>query len=310
MSPYQDDDFSKAYTTALYQTKGTVNINVRVKSDENLEIDLLFVSNLDSPAWATEDLGLFDELMRVHPTIFVEHYSGYLKPSHIIRCITRYDLYTSGEEKELKKRNETFTEAQKPFTWILVTGCSQKILQSFTGSIDPQLGAGVYRLAEGVRIGIVVIRELPETPATLWLRGLGKDKILTQAFAKIGELPPTRRERNDILEVCIKHFKYLSEKSATGLTPEEEDFMKTMEEIDTLYKSEMNRSRLDGKCELILRQLTRRVGNLSIADADGKPFETQTRVKALPLDRLEELGEALLDFTQMNDLLAWFETNG
>jgi Domain of unknown function (DUF4351) len=52
------------------------------------------------------------------------------------------------------------------------------------------------------------------------------------------------------------------------------------------------------------------VGNLSIADADGKPFETQTRVKALPLDRLEELGEALLDFTQMNDLLAWFETNG
>jgi hypothetical protein len=203
--------------------------------------------------------------MRVHPTIFVEHYGGgYLKPSHIIRCITRYDPYTSGEEKELKKRNETFTETQKPFTWILVTGCSQKILQSFTGSIDPILGAGVYRLAEGLRIGIVVIRELPETPATLWLRGLGKDKILTQAFANISELPQTRRERNDILEVCIKHFKYLSEKSATGLTPEEEDFMKTMEEIDTLYKSEMNRSRFDGKCELVLRLLKRRVGNLSI----------------------------------------------
>jgi Domain of unknown function (DUF4351) len=248
--------------------------------------------------------------MRVHPTIFVEHYSGYLKPSHIIRCITRSDLYTSGEEKELKKRNETFTEAQKPFTWILVTGCSQKILQSFTGSIDPILGAGVYRLAEGLRIGVVVIRELPETPATLWLRGLGKDKILTQAFANISELPPTRRERNDILEVCIKHFKYLSEKSATGLTPEEEDFMKTMEEIDTLYKSEMNRARLEGEQRgevkqgqtLILRQLTRRVGNLSI--------ETQTRVKDLPLDRLEELGEALLDFTHMSDLLAWFEANG
>jgi Domain of unknown function (DUF4351) len=86
--------------------------------------------------------------------------------------------------------------------------------------------------------------------------------------------------------------------------------MKTMEEIDTLYKSEMNRARLEGEKRgevkqgqtLILRQLTRRVGNLSI--------ETQTRVKALPLDRLEELGEALLDFTQMNDLLAWFETNG
>jgi hypothetical protein len=31
---------------------------------------------------------------------FVEHYSGYLKPSHLIRCVTRYDLYTSGEERE------------------------------------------------------------------------------------------------------------------------------------------------------------------------------------------------------------------
>jgi hypothetical protein len=158
-------------------------------------------------------------------------------------------------------------------------------------------------------MGVVVIRELPETPETLWLRGLGKDRILTQAFANISELPPTRRERNDILEVCIKHFKYLSEKSATGLTPEEEDFMKTMQDIDTLYKSEMNRARLEGEQRgevkqgqtLILRQLTRRVGNLSI--------EVEARVKALPLARLEELGEALLDFTQMGDLLTWLDGN-
>jgi hypothetical protein len=78
MSPYQDDNFSKAYTTALYQTKGTVSINVKVKSDENLEVDLLFVSNPNSQAWETESLGLFDILMQVHPTVFVEHYSGCL----------------------------------------------------------------------------------------------------------------------------------------------------------------------------------------------------------------------------------------
>lgn len=311
MSPYQDDDFSKAYTTALYQTKGTVNVNVRVKSDENLEVDLVFVSNPESPAWGTEDLGLFDALMKVHPTIFVEHYSGYLKSSHIIRCVTRFDLYTSGEEKDCKKRNETFTEAQKPFTWILVTGCSEKILRSFAGVRDPELGAGVYRLAEGLRMGVVVIRELPETPETLWLRGLGKDKILTQAFANISELPPTRRERNDILEVCIKHFKYLSEKSSTGLTQEEEDFMKTMQDIDALYKAEMDRARLEGEQSgqqlgqireaqtLILRLLKRRVGNVSM--------DVETRIRGLPIDRLEELGEALLDFTQMDDLIGWLD---
>jgi hypothetical protein len=101
--------------------------------------------------------------------------------------------------------------------------------------------------------------------------------------------------------VCIKHFKYLSEKSATGLTPEEEDFMKTMQDIDTLYKSEMNRSRLEGERGLVLRLLKRRVGNLSM--------ELEARVKTLPLVRLEELGEALLDFTQMGDLLTWLDGN-
>jgi Domain of unknown function (DUF4351) len=290
-------------TSALYQTKGTVNLNVRVKSDENLEVDLLFVSNLDSPAWQTEDLGLFDRLMQVHPTIFVEHYSGYLKPQHIIRCVTRYDLYTSGEEKDCKKRGQLFTAEQKPFTWILSTGCSQTILRSFGGVPDPELGAGIYRLGEGWKIGIVVIRELAQTPATLWLRGLGKDKILTQAFANISKLPPTRRERNDILEVCIKHFKYLSEKSAASLTPEEEDFMKTMQDIDTLYKSELSRARLEGEIkgqqELVLRQLNRRLGSV--------PIDLATRVKALNLGQLEQLGEALLDFTQLGDLTAWLD---
>jgi predicted transposase YdaD len=144
------------------------------------------------------------------------------------------------------------------------------------------------------------------------LRGLCKDKILTKAFANISELPVTKRERNDIVEVCIKHFKYLSEKSSvSGLTQEEEDFMKTMQEIDTLYRAEMSRARLEGQLqgeregelkgqqELVLRLLKRRVGNLS--------SDLETRVRALPLARLEALGEALLDFTRMEDAIDWFE---
>jgi predicted transposase YdaD len=48
---------------------------------------------------------------------------------------------------------------------------------------------------------------------------------------------------------------------------------------------------------LVLRLLNRRVGNMSI--------ELQERVKALPLERLENLGEALLDFTNLTDLEVW-----
>jgi predicted transposase YdaD len=109
----------------------------------------------------------------------------------------------------------------------------------------------------------------------------------------------------------------LSEKSSTGLTQEEEDFMKTMQDIDALYKAEMDRARMEGEREgeqrgeqrgqireaqtLILRLLKRRVGNVSM--------DVETRIRALPIDRLEELGEALLDFTQLDDLIGWLDEN-
>jgi hypothetical protein len=48
---------------------------------------------------------------------------------------------------------------------------------------------------------------------------------------------------------------------------------------------------------MVLRLLTRRVGPLT--------SEIQTQVEALPLDQLEALGEALLDFTSLADLENW-----
>jgi Domain of unknown function (DUF4351) len=150
-------------------------------------------------------------------------------------------------------------------------------------------------------MGVVVIRELTETPETVWLRGLGKDKILTQAFANIRQLSETKRERNDILEVCIKHFQYLAEKSGAGLSEQEENFMK--QEIDSIYRAEMNRAKQEGQQEgqvdMILRQLTRRAFPVS--------NDLQDRVKALPLERLKTLGEDLMDFSQAEDLLSWLD---
>lgn len=52
---------------------------------------------------------------------------------------------------------------------------------------------------------------------------------------------------------------------------------------------------------LILKQLTRRVGAPSP--------ELTAQVEALSIEQLEALGEALLDFTQIEDLTAWLDHN-
>jgi len=52
-----------------------------------------------------------------------------------------------------------------------------------------------------------------------------------------------------------------------------------------------------GEASVTLRQLNRRCGPLSDA--------TAARIKALPLEQLEALAEALLDFSGPADLAAW-----
>jgi predicted transposase YdaD len=59
--------------------------------------------------------------------------------------------------------------------------------------------------------------------------------------------------------------------------------------------------RQEEKRSLILKLLTRRVGALSP--------ELAAQVQALSPEQLEALGEALLDFTQQQELVNWLENN-
>jgi predicted transposase YdaD len=57
--------------------------------------------------------------------------------------------------------------------------------------------------------------------------------------------------------------------------------------------------RQEGETALVLRQLTRRIGALA--------SEVQERIRGLSIAQLEDLAEALLDFSQPSDLMNWLE---
>jgi heme oxygenase len=54
-----------------------------------------------------------------------------------------------------------------------------------------------------------------------------------------------------------------------------------------------------GEQSLILKQLTRKLGNL--------PIDLITKINDLSLEELEALGEALLDFQEIGDLIRWLD---
>jgi predicted transposase YdaD len=59
----------------------------------------------------------------------------------------------------------------------------------------------------------------------------------------------------------------------------------------------LRQGRHQGEAELVLKQLGRRLGILSAAQ--------EKSIRKLPLSKIEELGEALLEFTSRDDLLRW-----
>jgi predicted transposase YdaD len=79
------------------------------------------------------------------------------------------------------------------------------------------------------------------------------------------------------------------------------------DEVDLMLGIELQQTRVyqeakaDGEQILVLKQLTRKLGNINP--------EIRSRISSLPIEQIESLGEDLLDFTQINDLLAWLDTH-
>ncbi|MFN7657416.1 MAG: DUF4351 domain-containing protein, partial [Dolichospermum sp.] len=69
----------------------------------------------------------------------------------------------------------------------------------------------------------------------------------------------------------------------------------TMEE-SVIYQEIINR----GKLQLIFRQLKRRIGEVSA--------KLESQIKELSGEKLDELSEAILDFSQPDDLVNWMAT--
>ncbi|AFZ48586.1 hypothetical protein Cyast_2643 [Cyanobacterium stanieri PCC 7202] len=86
------------------------------------------------------------------------------------------------------------------------------------------------------------------------------------------------------------------------LTIEEIQKMINLREADItqtrFYQQVLEIGRNEGESNMVIRQLNRRFGNLSTT--------LEAKVRSLPINQLESLGEALLDFQDITDLENWF----
>ena len=149
---------------------------------------------------------------------------------------------------------------------------------------------------------LVVIHQLPETNETLWLRILGKGGTQARAIDELEALPPNHPFKARTLELLYN----LSRNLEVTNSPIEEDRTLIMR-LAPLYQQDRQLAMEQGieqgrqveGVSLILRLLTRRIGAI--------PANLVEQIRQLPIETLENLGEALLDFQNEGDLVNWLE---
>ncbi|MGA9378765.1 MAG: Rpn family recombination-promoting nuclease/putative transposase [Phormidium sp.] len=157
------------------------------------------------------------------------------------------------------------------------------------------------------------IRELPLGIALMVLTILEEEQapeearyLLARTQQEVSEPERSRAIINTIATIIVYKFTNLSRR-------EVEAMLGMRLEESRVYREAKEEGRLEGRQEgqlegrqqeaanLVFRQLSRRFGELSP--------ELRRRISNLPLSVLEDLSEALLDFSNLDDLSAWLEAH-
>jgi Domain of unknown function (DUF4351) len=127
---------------------------------------------------------------------------------------------------------------------------------------------------------------------------LGKHKVQQRAIEEINRLDVNSPYRQNALEL-LSDLRVVLERNQNRNNQDTELLMslKTSQPYLEHIAEITQQARTSEGRALVLKLLTRKLGNLSP--------ELTTRVSGLSLERLEALGEALLDFQGVEDLEQW-----
>jgi hypothetical protein len=223
MSEFPHDDFSKAYLTELLKRIGNARANRALKAETRIA-DIWFKFNAKRHQQHWHKLGLLGELLTRdslievfrNPATFVEIRACQGKLSHLEGELLR----------KAQKRDQTLKETELPDLWLIMPTASQNVRESF--AVQATEHPGVYRFPPGQRAGLIVVHQLVQAEATLWLRMLGRDNQQKIAIEEFSQTPP-----NNVLYASIEELlaNYRANLESRGeLTQEEEELIMQLSE--------------------------------------------------------------------------------
>jgi Domain of unknown function (DUF4351) len=299
MSQFPHDQFAKDLLEILLSPFGRVETDRKISSEVR-EIDVCFFPNAE-----VENLPSLGLLSRLASTgAAFEPFRNPASADEIRSCMAKlFDLHTELNRQAKRQQNPKQDESQLTKLWILTPTLAAATLESFGAITDVERwGSGVYLMSPAHKTGIIVIHQLPETPDTLWLRILGKQKVQQRAIAEIDNLDPNSPYRQNALRLLLD-LRVVLETRQNRNNQDTELLMSLRTSQPYLeYMAQMTQQATEEGCivgerKLVLKQLNRKLGSLSPESID--------KINNLNVERLDALGESLLDFVEVTDLEKW-----
>ncbi len=159
--------------------------------------------------------------------------------------------------------------------------------------------SGMRHEFEVIRLWEQPYSDLLQFTGLLPLAVLGRTNDRTQTLREVSSLIDNlkdKREQSNIAAATSLIAGLVLKKEVIRAVLREEIMQESV-----IYQDIKEQGVQQGQASLILRQLKRRLGQIESSD--------ETRITGLSVEQLEALGDALLDFSSRDDLLAWLANN-
>jgi hypothetical protein len=294
MSRFIHDQFAKDYLEELLTPFGIVEAPSNL-AGEIREIDVLF-SPTNTKTADIEILGLLGKLITT-PAIF-QTYRHPASKEEICDCLLKLLEVRGGSQREAKPDKNPQASIETTKLWILTPTASQTLLLGFKATENTHWPTGIYFLADYLNTAIVVIHQLPRTPETLWLRLLGRETVQRQAIDELKTLPSNYPFQKATIGLVYNLRKTLNINNSSD--PEDKELIMR---LTPYYQQDREQAIQEGiqqgEERLVIRQLNRRFSEIKSSLIE--------QIQTLSLEQLENLGEALLDFSEVIDLENWLK---
>jgi hypothetical protein len=198
MTQTPHDQLAKQYLEEFLAPYGRIERQYEVPGEAKY-VDVWFIPEDAVVEPRSDDLGLLGRM--TEGMCLLEPYRNAPSRTEVRISIMKLLWVQDDEQRKAKQTGNTLPEADLPRLWILAATLSEPLVEDASGIIKADWGAGIYFMADLLKVGIIAIDELPETEDTLWIRILGRGKTQERAIREVLALTTAQTKRNKILKL-------------------------------------------------------------------------------------------------------------